>query len=109
MRKRTKSKAPPETDTIYPKKQRKQKKQEEEVAENARRRPREVTDEERGGAKKGEIRGAKDAEVIAEVSEGPKAGGNPQLHSRHVGGGVIRMHPCLKAQWRECARQTNKQ
>ena len=50
MRKRTKSKAPPEADTIYPTKQRKQKKQEEEVAENARRRPREVTDEERSGA-----------------------------------------------------------
>ena len=49
--------------------------------------------------KKKEIRGAKEGEV----NERPKAGGNPQLHSRHVGGGVMRMHPCLKAQWRECA------
>ena len=56
-----------------------------------------------GRKKKGEIRGAKEAELIAEVNEGPKARGNPQLHSRHVGGGVIRVHPCLKAQWRECA------
>ena len=48
---------------------------------------------------KREIRGATEAEV----NERPKAGGNPQVHSRHVGGGVTRMHPCLKAQGMECA------
>ena len=53
--------------------------------------------------KKGEIRGAKEGEADVEVNETPKVGGNPQLHSRHVGGGARRMHPCLKAQRRECA------
>ena len=78
MRKRTKSKAPPETDTIYPKKQRNQK--------NRRRRSQKTQGggQERSqmkkdeGRKKGEIRGAKQGEANVEVTERPEAGGRRQ-------------------------------